>query len=289
MTQPHRHCSAHECIAVIRRKDRMPPTQYQMYLQQQRQVIRAQREKSAREKQQQATVDAREHREHEQILRYVSDKYGDTPLLASIPSGPASIKPVPENRRQAYIRYLHDSIKEATSGTSLIAVDAKPNELTEEMTNAPGTPNFCARCKGGCCTLGKNKGYLSPLTLRQKLKSNPDMTPAEIVEHYISLIPDASVEGSCINHTSTGCALPREWRSDTCNRFYCSPLKDYFKQRHTSNDTKSTVIVQRNCTHWNRYTLDQQFSVTDITYIDSAGKTKDTLPDSLPGPPPAST
>jgi hypothetical protein len=39
-------------------------------------------------------------------------------------------------------------------------------------------------------------------------------------------LPAESVLDSCVYHSATGCSLPRELRSETCNRHLCGKLKN---------------------------------------------------------------
>jgi hypothetical protein len=44
------------------------------------------------------------------------------------------------------------------------------------------------------------------------------------VAAYVARVPAATVPGSCVFHGADGCGLPREMRSDTCNRYLCDGL-----------------------------------------------------------------
>jgi len=50
----------------------------------------------------------------------------------------------------------------------------------------------------------------------------------------------------CINHTEIGCALSREMRSEMCNEFYCSTIKEFnmiFLQAETTPE--GAIVIAR--------------------------------------------
>ncbi|MEM7260481.1 MAG: hypothetical protein AAF488_00725, partial [Planctomycetota bacterium] len=63
----------------------------------------------------------------------------------------------------------------------------------------------------------------------------------EIVEHYESYVPALAATGSCVYHASSGCALPRELRSSTCNRFVCRGVRELSGQ--LSHDPKGEAVI----------------------------------------------
>ena len=82
----------------------------------------------------------------------------------------------------------------------------------------------CAACGGRCCRQGADAAYLTPATLQRWMVERPGTRAADAVRAYAAHLPAASIRGSCVYHTTTGCALPRDFRSDTCNRFLCDGL-----------------------------------------------------------------
>jgi hypothetical protein len=55
---------------------------------------------------------------------------------------------------------------------------------------------------------------------------DPRIEPGELLDDYISLLPERTFSGSCVFHGERGCALPQEMRSGLCNDFYCEGLSD---------------------------------------------------------------
>ena len=93
-------------------------------------------------------------------------------------------------------------------------------------TSPPSSVRFAA-CARKCCGHGGNAAYLWALTIRRYRTAYPEKSGEEVVADYLEKLASPTVEGSCIYHQSTGCGLPREMRSETCNRHFCQGLKDF--------------------------------------------------------------
>jgi hypothetical protein len=84
---------------------------------------------------------------------------------------------------------------------------------------------LCALCRGRCCHLGlRGHAFLEPHHLRGWLDGHPGAAWADAVDHYLAHVPARHLESSCLFHGARGCTLPRERRSDVCNRFACDEL-----------------------------------------------------------------
>jgi hypothetical protein len=84
----------------------------------------------------------------------------------------------------------------------------------------------CATCRGFCCRNGGERAYLSAERMQRYMTEHPTLAPDAVVDAYLQHVPERTTAGSCVYHGPQGCALPREMRSDTCNRFYCGALYD---------------------------------------------------------------
>jgi len=149
---------------------------------------------------------------------------------------------IPELRRQVtdrseqrvrwFLEILNDLIKKAG------AQDAgeKAHETASDSSDQPDTARnpgvlavlrtACGFCQGYCCQRGGEHAYLSVDTIRRYTSSNPGLSPGDVRDAYLAHVGQQSIEGSCIFHGPAGCRLPRDMRSDTCNRYYCGGLKD---------------------------------------------------------------
>jgi hypothetical protein len=85
---------------------------------------------------------------------------------------------------------------------------------------------LCALCRGRCCRFGlQGRAFLRGWQLRDWLAGHPGACWADAVEHYLAHVPAEHLESSCLFHARTGCALPRERRSQVCNEYACDTLE----------------------------------------------------------------
>jgi len=101
----------------------------------------------------------------------------------------------------------------------------------------------CGVCWGACCAYGGNAAFIGGATVRRLRNARPELSDTDIVEHYMSAIPDLTVENSCILHGQQGCALPREQRSSICNDFWCRPVKDWQRKEAKRAEARPVAVV----------------------------------------------
>ena len=84
---------------------------------------------------------------------------------------------------------------------------------------------LCALCRGRCCRFGLHgKAFIEAHQLRAWLAQHPGAAWADAVDHWLGYVAPEHLHSSCVFHAATGCALPRERRSDVCNQFACDTL-----------------------------------------------------------------
>jgi len=115
---------------------------------------------------------------------------------------------------------------------------------------------LCTVCKGGCCTSGRNKAYLSVMTIRRFMDIHPAFTAEDVLNSYLSLLSPSTIGNSCINQTKKGCGLPRDMRSDICNGYFCESIVVYHKHDGKTDKSHSVLAIQRANTNWNRLAAD---------------------------------
>lgn len=107
-------------------------------------------------------------------------------------------------------------------------------------TSALDAP-LCALCRGRCCRFGLDgHAFLEAHQLRAWLASRPGAAWADAVDHYLGLVAPEHLHSSCLFHARDGCRLPREQRSDVCNRFACSVLE---QARDIARPDADAVVV----------------------------------------------
>ncbi len=112
---------------------------------------------------------------------------------------------------------LHARLTLADAG----AIETAPLPAADAALADVSVGSICARCRGFCCAAGGDHGFLTTATLRRTAAAG---VTGSVVAQYMAHVPPRAYAGSCIFHTAAGCALPRELRSDTCNRYLCTPL-----------------------------------------------------------------
>jgi hypothetical protein len=109
--------------------------------------------------------------------------------------------------------------------TAQIEADAIP-EIPEPGPDN-GTPfmtQACTTCQGECCYYGGTHAFLSPVVIHRWIKQNPGASTEDCLQTYINLVPETTMDNSCVYHTDRGCALPRDQRSSVCNTWLCDEL-----------------------------------------------------------------
>lgn len=136
----------------------------------------------------------------------------------------------------------------------------QPDDIAEEATELESTlfAAGCGLCRGMCCRQGADHAFLNIVQIRRFLAEHPELTEEETVEAYIAFIPELSIEDSCIYHGERGCTLPREMRSDMCNRWLCAGLKEIRETVKAGTSPKFYLIADK---------ADQQYDRT--TFVES--------------------
>jgi hypothetical protein len=101
----------------------------------------------------------------------------------------------------------------------------------------------CAACRGGCCESGADHAYLYPDHFRRLLRKHPGKSKEEFLREYLSRLPAASTQGSCIYHSEAGCTLPRELRSNLCNTFRCGDLEELLAAQPSEGAPLPVLVV----------------------------------------------
>ncbi len=273
-------CNATECQRILQQKAVMPAAVFAHYLKGQAAAIAGRRAAADAEKRRRDAMEA-EHKAEAQAL--FENTLRATPgigrkfaTVVQVPTGIARSAPIPPERVAAYRQHLEDTVAKAAAIGSASEITTDINlQPQEALANTAAvfdakpaiarlSARLCATCRGGCCTLGGNVAYLSPLTLRKFMDANPELDEAGVVQAYLDRLGDHSQEGACINQTPSGCVLPVDMRSDTCNAFFCDELKDFQKRAASDGTVTHAVAVQRAWPLWRRGNAEQDASVTGV-------------------------
>jgi len=137
----------------------------------------------------------------------------------------------------------------------------------------PLAAQLCACCGGGCCSQGGERAYLKPETIHRILRTNRGWQPEQLVDLYLARLAPETIADSCVNQTATGCGLPREMRSDTCNNFYCPSLRNWAAAVPNGVSQAGALVIQRGFDHWTQLRSADHNPVTGV-YVVSATATR---------------
>ena len=148
-------------------------------------------------------------------------------IEARLPANERPIVPLTDERRASFRTNLSAAIDRAVDD---------PDRPFPETPESPGDDSpliqaGCAACRGSCCSYGEDRAYLYPNHFRRFLRDHPGRSREEVLAEYLSRLPTHVYRDSCIYHTETGCALPRDLRSTLCNTFLCAPLAGLVEAR----------------------------------------------------------
>ncbi|MGD1926109.1 MAG: hypothetical protein ACFB03_18280 [Paracoccaceae bacterium] len=104
----------------------------------------------------------------------------------------------------------------------------------------------CSACRGGCCANAGDTAFLQDDDIKRWRQRNPDGTEEQVVEHYMSMLPDDVMGEGCVFQRPTGCNMPRSERSDQCHTFYCKSLKTLQEDLMESTHGKTVFVVGHN-------------------------------------------
>ena len=195
---------------------------------------------------------------------------GPAPLRLVLPTGPRRSVRQPEERRERYHRHLAGIIDEARAMDATTTADSAA--CAEAAVGGSGMAgSLCAFCGGGCCTMGGEQAYLSAKTMRRFMDGHPALSNAEVLSAYLGRVAPATRTGSCINQTGAGCSLPRDMRSDICNRFSCEPLAHLEAAACGPAPVRTVLIVRRKQDHWQRANPSLDNAMNACAVLDGTG------------------
>jgi hypothetical protein len=166
---------------------------------------------------------------------------------AVIPASRRRVTNLPVRRRRAFRDHLNRLITEVgESRASSPGQAVLPGVPASSETVVPALQvvlgRACAVCGGSCCEHGEDHAYLTAATIRRYMAEHPDQRPCDVLAAYLGRVGNRTFAGSCVFHQPGGCNLPREMRSDTCNRHFCPGLIE-FQQGLTMRESARGFFV----------------------------------------------
>lgn len=184
-----------------------------------------------------------------------------------LPANPRPVVAMPAIARDAFLAHmgaLLDAAFEAEPRDNALPMSAEERASRVNAGDIDGTRESitlsdsmvaaaCATCRGECCTAGGNHAFLrqdSITRVRARLaESGPD-DAAGMLRLYRGYLPSRHYRGSCVYHEELGCALPRDLRSNLCNRYHCSELTQL--ERALDEQSTAVYIGAADATHLRR-------------------------------------
>ncbi len=139
------------------------------------------------------------------------------------PANKRRLVPLPRSRRYRFARRLMELIEEALrSPPPAVLLNQAADEIPASAL--PILANACATCRGHCCLRGGTRAFMDASTIHRYRARHPGAGLRQIMEAYCRLLPDTAYQDSCVFHSSAGCTLPGEMRSNTCLNTVCGAL-----------------------------------------------------------------
>ena len=264
---PYPTCQAVACRMVVSRQSEMGEAGFRHYLQMQARHTQY-RALVARDAALRKAAELEENAAAFSVLRAsLPAVVAQQALQLLLPTGPVRASRMTKQRRERYRAHLQEILDEAIYIEPMAA--AATIGPPPAQSNLPG--HLCAMCGGGCCTRGGEKAYLSAQTMRRFMDARPGVSGAEVVEAYMECVPAHTRAGSCINHTAHGCSLPKDMRSDVCNRFSCESLAKLQAAQRGPGAVQAVLIVRRKQDHWRRNEVGVDNQINALAVLHASG------------------
>jgi hypothetical protein len=276
-------CNSFDCNRIINQRGYMSDAMFRSRVDFQRKLLEQHRSRQEEMRLRVEQIIAHQKLQEKEILSRVLavDAQLDSQLQSVvIHKGLSSETRLSETRILDYLNHLNTIIEEAASYQSIddcvqdehFDAQRKLENVDSIFTENPDlrriSDQLCSICKGGCCVSGREHAYLSVFTMRQQLDRNPAWTQQDLFQQYVKRISAYSIDGSCINHTTRGCALPRDLRSNICNAFYCDDLKRY-QQVNQNSEPEKILVIQREASYSPRVDPEVKNNVVNVALVDS--------------------
>lgn len=165
-----------------------------------------------------------------------------------VPRNDRQVTGLAANRRDKFRDHLGRVVKAAARAGTAPAGEQDESEpvearqLPEPESRLLG--HACAACRGYCCQHGKEHAFLDQDRMARYMADAADQSPEQVIECYLSYLPENSFEEACVYQSATGCALPRGMRARICNAYQCSGLKSYRRNLESQGPVEGFAVVR---------------------------------------------
>ena len=176
------------------------------------------------------------------------------PLNATAPV-PVGVVPVntretarlPLRTRRVFLERLAGRIRaayaEPDSGVKPVDLATMDPAPSTQQAAASILGRSCATCRGECCTAGGDHAFLREDSLARVRATHPSHNEQSLIATYAAHLPIRHYRGSCVYHTTAGCALPRALRANICNRYLCGGLTQLKRALEVSESEMAFVAA----------------------------------------------
>ncbi len=230
------------------------------------QGLRAERARRSREADAaRMAVRERERQEHANALNALLEAEPDLadnpPMVVGVPSGLTGSVPLAADRIDRYRDFVRSLVERCFDADHAWMDDETDRERDDDAGLQAVCAAMCTLCGGGCCSFGGDHAHLSQHAMQRVVRRNRQRSVGEIVDMYLAYVPRESIANSCINQTRSGCALPRELRSDTCNAFFCEGVGAYRSRATEGRAPHRVYVIQRNYAQIGRFHPDTRAKI----------------------------
>ncbi len=190
-----------------------------------------------------------------------------------VPTNSKKITKLPQERKSLFHKTLYRLIDDILSERGENKEKTKEDQYEDSRLNeileneSPFEAKACSICSGGCCGIGEEHAFLKKETIFHYMSEHPDQTPSQVLTSYMKYLPEESFEDSCVNHTKTGCVLPRDMRSHVCNDYLCDPLNQLRKLNTQTPLPKGVFFISRAQNNWKKDDPDVDNSIVGSLLI----------------------
>lgn len=161
-----------------------------------------------------------------------------------VPGFEATMQPMPRPRRDTLRAHIAELLSdEATDGQ---VSDSQLEEISPQAQQVASAG--CMTCRGYCCRKGGDSAYIKADTIKRVRRTHPELDFDALIGVYLNAVPESSAADSCIFHGERGCTLPRAFRADICNQYFCPALRSWFDEPHRAPDVAVAMIVVSDAT-----------------------------------------
>ena len=198
----------------------------------------------------------------ERIARSVElhPEHAPVPVVV-VPANTRETEPLPPRSRRAFLERLQATVQRVYTVGAINEDALATAEESAAASNAaaPGDDaailgRSCATCRGECCTAGGDHAFLRDDSITRVRATHVALDEDGVLALYAAHLPSRHYRGSCVYHTTDGCALPRALRSNLCNRYVCGGVTQ-LRSALASSGASIAFIAAADSVHVRRMAL----------------------------------